>query len=329
MRLSFHAAAAFTIACALILAAPLSAEARPPVAPPGEHSFVLWHDVSLPAGVRPAQLTVGATGVVWFFDDASSVVESYDPVTGVVAAIPATAGSFVHTLVESPDGRIWFSDPVARDVVSIDPVSRSVERHAVPLSLRPTSLTVAPDGSVWFGAASPGTIGRITVGGAAELVPLSGTAEAQDVAWGADGRVWASQYGASAVVAYDPVSHTETRYPVPTAFAFEIEAATDGSLWLPSGSSLIRLDTGGAVRVLPAPPAPTGTAAFPFSLRTGAGSAVLVYADSENRIVAIGPDGSASVAGPSGQARSIQAVGVGPEGSVWFSDALGGSLGWG
>lgn len=309
----------------LTLAAPLAAEARPPVAPPGPGSFTLWHDVALPPGAVPMEMVVASTGTVWFADGSDDHLASLDPSTGLVTEVPGTTGSFVSSLVEGVDGAIWYSDPSAALVRRIDPASRVVTDFGVPAPVRPLALTAAPDGSVWFGTSEIDTIGHVSAAHGVDLVTVaSDGGQPVDIAWGPDGRLWMTQYGVFAVDAYDPATGAVASYPLSSPAATEVEVGSDGAIWLAASDLLHRVEVGGAEEFSTVPGA---TFAMPFSLR--AGGAGILYADTEGRILTAGAGGAFTPLGPGGAGHLPVSISRAPDGALWYSDPVNGRLAWG
>ncbi|ARJ04575.1 hypothetical protein GCM10010988_33780 [Cnuibacter physcomitrellae] len=325
MRRLLSFAAASLTTTALIFVSPLVADARPPVAPPSPGSHVLWHDVALPPGVQPSVITTAADGTVWFADGASSRLLAYDPATGSLAPYPLASDAFVVSIVEAADGAIWYSDPTAETVSRLDPDTGVIDETLMPAGIRPLALAASPDGSIWFGTSLADEVGHVAHGAPLELVTLAGSGGIPvDVTWGPDGRLWVAQYGVGAIDAYDPVSTRTTSYPISAFATSEIEAGADGALWLVDNNSLHRVGIDGSDETFIVP---ASSIAFPFSLTRG-GDAVL-YADTEGRILSVASDGAFTPLGPGGAGHLPQAIALAPDGSLWYTDPLRASLGWG
>ncbi|ARJ04576.1 hypothetical protein GCM10010988_33790 [Cnuibacter physcomitrellae] len=301
-----------------------------PVAPHPSDWLVQWRELPEPAGGRPRTLLVASTGVVWFDDESTGTLNSYDPVSGTWAVVPTTATSpwRVSLLVESSDGAIWFADPSDSVLHRYDPASAAVSDLALPGADRITDLTAARDGSVWFGTATASVVGHARPDGSIDLVTITGGSGGipESVTWGQDGRLWMTQFGSLTVDALDPGTGTVTSLPLSSRWASHLESGADGALWMLDGSDLLRLDPAGTEDRFPVPTTPAGLA-LPTVLRPG--SQGVIYADTTGRIVSVDPRGRFTVLGPSTPGLLLGSIDVAPDGSIWFTDPLSGRLGWG
>ncbi len=103
----------------------------------------------LPASAKPAAITRGPDGNMWFTDAQAPKVYRFAP-DGTITGFDAAPS---QTIVAGPDGKLWLS---GGSTITTDGVF-------TPRTLPADTLTVGPDGNLW--GAQGGVVSRLGLGG--------------------------------------------------------------------------------------------------------------------------------------------------------------------
>jgi len=125
------------------------------------------HEVPLPEGAQPSDVTVDASGAVWYSDARRSLLAVLDAGTLEAREFP-TAGdrAFPRAVSPGPDGRIWYFEERGARLVGLDPAGGKQVILTVPDLPAPgrTVRRIAVDHEnhrLWVAFGSGGALGRI------------------------------------------------------------------------------------------------------------------------------------------------------------------------
>jgi streptogramin lyase len=290
-------------------------------------------------GARPAGITTGPDGNLWFTEFAGRRIGRMVvlPGNGIVGEVTEftqgiTAGDFLTDITAGPDGNVWYILNVGGRIGRITPQGVATEfdvgYHNMHL---PTGITAGPDGNLWFTESSGNRIGRITPLGVITEFSAGITAGAQPagIAAGPDGNLWFTEYGGDRIGRITPQGNVTEFAAGITAGAtpYWITAGPDGNLWFTEsgGNRIGRITPQGIVTEFD-----IGITAKAGVWRIAAGpDGNLWFTESTaNRIGRITPSGVVTEfsAGISVGA-SPYGITAGPDGNVWFTEFGGNRIG--
>lgn len=308
MKLPLLAAA---LALALAFAA-APAQAGPRVVEyPLPAEFAVPNDIAAgPDGALWA--TDGSLGVVWRITTGGKI-SSYK-----VGSQPAG--------ITVADGVMWIADASGNRITRVTTDGASTPYPVPTPGGFPTSIVQGPDGAIWFTEARGDKIGRLAADGTFTEFPLpTRSAFAGDIMAGPDGALWFSEAGADKVGRITTAGEI-TEFPLPAGtLPGPIVTGPDGALYLAerNTNAIARMTTAGVV-----------TDEFPLATE---------FADPFDLLA--GPDGKLYVAQLSGDSIARMTFGgvverefrlpsgrpdaltLGPDGAIWFSEGSLGQLG--
>ena len=244
----------------------------------------------------------------------------------------AAAGS--ADIVLGPDGKLWFAEKTIDKIGRVTPGNPPlIEEFAVPANFdEPFNITVGPDNKIWFSGKfnNAGGVGRMNPANPADTQGFGGYAvmTPAGIAAGPDGAIWlGDQLGK--VVRIDPATGLELAVSDIALTGFNVRnlaPGPDGNVWV--------TDFGGQVaRVAPTPPNGVVTA---FNI-PGDGAWDIVTGPDRN-LWYTAPEGNESTVGkittagaftpfPVTDAGDQLGITVGPDGALWFAQAVGNNIG--
>lgn len=165
------------------------------------------------AGLRPAGITTGPDGRLWFalqnpdpgatgpnpYGDAGTPIVGAIATDGTVSEYPlTTADARPKSIVPGPDGNLWVTEFLASKIARVTPAGDVKEFFLPSASAHPAGIASGPRGQLWFTEFDGDRIGAMTTDGAvAELDPVDVGADLNQIVVGPDGQLWAteSRYG--------------------------------------------------------------------------------------------------------------------------------------
>jgi streptogramin lyase len=157
------------------------------------------------AGGKPAGITTGPDGNVWFTEENANNIGRITP-SGAISEFHVTGGGNPHGIAPGPNGEVWFTVPGGNKIGRIPPSGSPITLTQIPTpNSQPNGIALGPDGALWFSENGPhkviiegheverefSRIGRITPGEQineyATEIPESGPTA---IAPGADGNLW-------------------------------------------------------------------------------------------------------------------------------------------
>jgi virginiamycin B lyase len=247
------------------------------------------------------------------------------------AGLPANSAPYAITAAR--DGNLWFTDPGSGAIGQVTPAGIITEFDsglARAQGESPYGITAASDGGVWFLGSDlrhvgrMGTDGHVTFAAIPQRRWIIGSAGTHSITTGPDGRIWftagpqVGAIGADGAVAMYPLTGL-----APSDHA-EALTSRAGRLWvLSAGGGVVRVDTDGEVKVLPARLKYAGNG----TITAGPRGRLWVTAPSANQIYDVTSAGKATAHGPglpsfaSASGLGLGGLAVGPGGSLWATEA--------
>lgn len=145
-------------------------------------------------GLQLVFLTKGPDGNIWgispcFFDGECSIARI--AASGDIKVFKRPPQSRPYAITASPDGALWYADYGTNAIVRLDPVTGEMKEHALEAGSDPTFVTVGPDGALWFTASGACKVGRMTLDGKVDMIPVAAKkCEVFGITVGPDGNIW-------------------------------------------------------------------------------------------------------------------------------------------
>ncbi len=244
----------------------------------------------------------------------------------VVTEFPIpTAAAVPQDIVQGPDGKLWFAENGADKVGRIDPGNPAVvdEFPTKDLDGGPFGITVGPDGNIWFTERDDKEIGMMPPGNPAAVqeFAVGGVLDSpQGIATGPDGNLWVVSAGNEKVVWVSPAVVKVEEIPVTGFHPRFIAPGPGNTMWVAG--------FGGKVGRI----AGTGGAVTPFDV-TSAWDIVqgpdgnMWFTAPNSKIGRVTPAGVVTEFPSPTAASDPFGITVGPDGALWFAQAVGNSIG--
>lgn len=275
-------------------------------------------DVPVPLTSVPWGITAGGDGSTWFTAIGSNTVGRIDR-SGVVTAFADAGIESPAAIVAGVDGNLWFTNlgPWPQGLGSIGRIAPDgvVTTFRAPGIGRPYDIVAGPGGDLWFTMEGAASLGRITVGGAISLLPLS--FEPTWLAAGPDGNLWVNDRDGDAVWRVTPDGVASPFRGGGIDRPGDIVAGIDGALWFTNaGQTIGRLTTAGAISTFPTP------GSYPVLLAAGPDGNVWFTDEVSQRVGRLAPGGAVTTfADP--RVSPYAGIAAGTDGAVWFTDPTG------
>jgi virginiamycin B lyase len=155
------------------------------------------HEVALPAGTMPEELTETPDGTIWFTERGFAVVGgrhsgigSYAPNGTISEPVSFKKGEFIGGIASANDRNVWFS--FGQENGTISEITRTGAVKSFPLAAgsQPTELRLDPDGDLWVAEFGTGSIATLTPLGQITRFRLNAKGDGPfGLAFG-EGRLW-------------------------------------------------------------------------------------------------------------------------------------------
>jgi virginiamycin B lyase len=201
---------------------------------PGDRSPTL---VALPGLKFPDGIAAGADAAMWLTDPEARKLArvSMDGSSRVIDAWPVAPGD----IALGADGALWISDVHAPRILRVT-AAGGMRLFRLPGPGNALAMTEGPDGAVWFtrpgdaldGGDQPSRIGRITTDGQVQQFSrdLAPDAFPEGIVTGADGNLWFTEVGRSAIGRIRPDGRI-TNYFMFKRAPQDIASGADRALW--------------------------------------------------------------------------------------------------
>jgi virginiamycin B lyase len=195
----------------------------------------------------------------------------------------------------------------------------------------PVAIATARDGTVWFTLESSDAIGRLRNGQVERVPKDSESIEPLGLAVDANGNVWYTEAPKQRISRLSPDGTIASfGLSTPVARLGRLAVAPDGAVWFAESSvtSVTRLKDGQLTRhVVGALAAGIPADAAPFGVAVAPDGAVWVTLPNANRLLRIGPDGTATSFEVPTRQSGLGDIAVAPNGSVYFLEASANKIG--
>lgn len=198
----------------------------------------------------------GALKGVWFtnatLDKKSGAVEFlYKSGKTILHATPTAAAKPGSINFVPGSDSLWFTETNTNKIARIDP-SRKITEYAIPTAgSKPLDIQHGPDGAMWFTESAVGKIGRIDWTGKITEFAVGEANDAPTALIAQSGALWFTEVGSGRIGRLTPegeVSH----YPAGSGrLTGDLTNTSDGCLWAPKSSSVVRLQTDGTLSEFP------------------------------------------------------------------------------
>jgi virginiamycin B lyase len=189
---------------------------------------------------------------IWFtnatLDAKSGAVEfSYKSGKSILHATPtpATMPGCINFVPNSDS--VWFTETNGNKIARID-ASRKITEYAIPTpASKPLDIQHGPDGAMWFTESAVGKIGRIDSTGSITEFTVGTANDVPGTLIAQTGALWFTELGSGRIGRLTPsgeVSHFATGSGQLTG---DMTNTSDGSIWAPKSSSVVRLKTDGSL----------------------------------------------------------------------------------
>ncbi len=202
--------------------------------------------------------TAGPLKGIWFtnatLDATSGAVEfSYKSRKTTLHATPTVAAMPGSINFVPGSNSLWFTETGTNKIARIDS-SRKITEFAIPTAgSKPFDIQRGPDGAMWFTESGVGKIGRIDSTGAITEYPVGEANDAPTALIAQSGVLWFTEVGSGRIgrlTTSGEVSHFATGSGQLTG---DITNTTDGALWAPKKTAVVRLKTDGTLTEFPLP----------------------------------------------------------------------------
>jgi streptogramin lyase len=289
------------------------------------------------AGANPVDIAVGADGNLWFSDQGTTEAIGRITPSGQITETAAgtgglNAGAAPDEIVPGPNGTLWFLD-VSGTKPAIGRITASGQIGEFSMGIDPgamlNDLTAGPDGDMWFTdrqSGHPG-IGRVSPAGSiTEFSVANSMSMPNQITAGPDGNVWFSDNGAPAAIGRVKPDGTIDEFSTGLQMGADpdggITAGPDGNVWFTDEYAphreVGRITPSGSIQEFD----DHGTG---LNLQND-----LVLGIDGNLWMPESTDGAVGVAVPSSGAvtefpttdpnADLEAMTVGPDGNLWFTD---------
>jgi virginiamycin B lyase len=176
-----------------------------------------------PLGPRsaPHGVIVGPDGAPWVTDGGQNAIVRVDPSTSEVRAfpLPSGRGANLNTAAFDRNGSLWFTGQ-SGVYGKVDPSTAEVKVWSSPRGSGPYGITSTPDGRVFY-ASNVGQVGRYDprTGAWSEWKLPGSRPMTYAVYVDEQDTVWLTDFGANAIVRFDPLSETFEQFVLPLAGA--------------------------------------------------------------------------------------------------------------
>lgn len=280
---------------------------------------------------RPAGITAGPDGALWFADTQNAVIGRITP-SGAITTYPTTEVPG-NSITVGPDGALWFVELRCCMRGAIARITTSGVLAEYPVTGEPDSIAAGPDGALWFtipystyssvSGYGGSAIGRITPGGAITWYHLPDQAYPTGITAGPDGALWFRENGGIGRIA---TNGTILSYPAPALqnaywlAGTSITAGPDGALWFAEPNGVGRITTAGIVTEFPV------TAGCVSGIAAGSDRA-LWYTGCQNRLGRITTSGSVTEYAVPTAGSNPLGITAGPDGAIWFTENWAAQIG--
>lgn len=249
--------------------------------------------------------------------------------TGTIIEYPTpTANSGPSDIVTGPDGKLWFLEGNTNtNKIGKSTTTGIITEYQLPTTNAfPTSIVSGPDGNLWY-VDEDNNLGRVTTTG---TIQLFSAPNAGELTVGPDNNLWVAEFNGGHIDVYSTAGTSLHSFASDTNPSnLQVEAITSGpgsDLWYDtfSGDNLIKMTTAGVATQITLSPQIQGTMR---DLVEGPDGNIWLCATDENDIVRITPTGAVTLYPVPTAGAQPDAICVGPDNNLWFTEQLGDKIG--
>jgi virginiamycin B lyase len=306
-------------------------------------------------GADPLELTLGPDGNIWYTD--GSYVYAMSPSGANLPTIDSSAYSVNAAGIVNAAGDIWFTDgsdigciiPGSSPTVTSFPIPAPSGSSGTPYADGITAVSAGTGAALWFTDIGTNTIDNWGVdpqcghhSGSQLQFPVVGAqlgascgcnqrAYAHSIAVGPNGNVWFTENGSQRIGEMTPGGFMVGQFPAPPATLSGspagIAVGADGNLWFTENSGTAdvvgRLTPSGAVTEFPLPNASYGG----FSADIVNGPDGNLWFTAGHSVGCMNTAGNSTLYAVPTASANPDGITVGPDGAIWFAEAVGGNIG--
>jgi streptogramin lyase len=286
-------------------------------------------EYSLPAESRPAGITAGSDGNLWFTDSGTDKVGKMTT-SGVVQAEYATGGLQPEGITGGPEGDLWFVEHSEEKVDHITTAGELTVHRLPRASTFNIGIVTGPEKNLWFTESTQaarevnGYVGAIS---AEDKVvgeyKLPADSEPYEIAVGTDKNLWFTEHGTSKIGKITP-SGAITEYALPAESEPDgITAGPGSDLWFTESraNKVGKITTTGAITEYKLP-----SGSSPHDITEGPEGDLWFTDHGTSKISQMTSSGTTSEYSlPAGSGPGP--ITIGPDKNVWFVDQTTGKIG--
>jgi len=159
-------------------------------------------------------ITQGPDGNLWFTENSAQQVAKIDPFTGQITEYPFPGNTFkgLAAIVTGPDNNLWIMETTTLGAIAKFSTAGTLLAEYPARFTTFLDIKAGTDGALWFPQFYPNGVGRITTSGVVSTVQLNPPYPlANDLAFGADGKIWVAEENAGALGRMSAIGGTGDR----------------------------------------------------------------------------------------------------------------------
>jgi virginiamycin B lyase len=285
------------------------------------------YEYQLPnSGSKPFWITPGPDGNMWFTEVAGNAIGKIT-VAGAVTEYPVpTPNAGALGIVAGQDGALWFTENQTSKIGRVTTTGGFVEFPTASANDGPALIIERGDGSVWYAGASGSEIGvqqELAPNTRSSFPTVTPGANPQSLTSAPDGNVYWTEPAKSSLGNSSIGAPGETSVGGSPSI---IVTGPDGNLWYTdqSQSQIVQFSPGSKTVLKRYQTATLN--ANPVGIVVGKDSALWFAEYNGNKIGRITVSGALTEYPMPTAASGIEAIGVGPDGSIWVTESLAGKV---
>lgn len=270
-------------------------------------------------GSWPEYIRMGPDGNLWFTEYYSDKIARITP-AGTITEFSEPDNNDNEALVTGPDGNIWFTSPGSNRIGRMA-TSGTFTMFDIPtVNSSPRGIAVGPDGNLWFAEYYSGKIGRITPTGSITEFAISINSSPWEIIAGTDGIMYVTDSTSDDIARFNPTtlkfmsSISLPQFDNP----WGLTIGQDHNVWFTGRhSGKIGVIANGKVHEFKIPT----NDAYPDDLVQGPDGIFYITDSERNSISRFNPTtGTFEPRIILGTTSIPQAIAVGSDGNIWFTD---------
>ena len=199
----------------------------------------------------PEGICSGPQGFVTYIDTSGNRIAGRDPFNSVPIAFEKGTTNAPTQVSCGPDKRVYFTQASHKTYAYYDAETDGVSAgiSLFDATSTPAGLVVAPDGNVWYVEESAQKVAwspRFFIVGDGSAA-ITGATDPKDIAFGWDGALWITDYGASKIFRVSHSGTLVTSYPTTNAHPRAIIRGPESKLWFLEDGLIGSIGANGAI----------------------------------------------------------------------------------